>query len=146
MIKLLSKSEDDTIQIGKKIGEYILANHKGFKIALNGELGCGKTYLIKGIVSVFIPEETVTSPTYTLINQYEGDDGKIIYHADLYRINKDEDLIGSGFYDIYENKKAVFLIEWANRVSFFSKMPTIQIKRIDDTTREIIVSNMEIKL
>lgn len=82
-LKLVSKSECETLEIGARIGT---AARAGDVILLYGELGAGKTRLAKGIVSVVtgVSEHEVSSPTYTLVNTFEGP--PTVHHADLYRI------------------------------------------------------------
>lgn len=81
-------------------------------VALYGDLGVGKTAFVRGAASVLCPGAPVCSPTYAIVNRY---DGKIpVYHFDLYRINGDDDLYSTGFYDITE-EDAVFFCEWCEK-------------------------------
>ena len=78
-------------------------------ILFYGELGSGKTYLVKRIVANLGINANVTSPSFSIVNQYEGE--ILIYHIDLYRIKNKQDVINTGFEDIL-NSGAIIFIEW----------------------------------
>ncbi len=111
-------SEDETTSLGQAFAERL---HKGDTVALFGDLGAGKTEFVKGICRHFDVEEIVTSPTFTVINQYMGQtihDSTIkIYHVDLYRIDSVEDLSEIGFNECAHSSDAIKLIEWAEKAS-----------------------------
>ena len=86
----------------------------GDLVALNGELGAGKTAFVRGMASVIAPEAHVSSPTYALVNVYEGDKDTLC-HFDMYRINGEDDLYSIGFYD-YDD--CILAVEWAQNVRF----------------------------
>jgi tRNA threonylcarbamoyladenosine biosynthesis protein TsaE len=110
---LLSKSPEETFRLGQ-----ILANglQAGDVVALTGELGSGKTCLTQGIASgLGVPEDyAVTSPTFTLINEYPGRQLPL-YHLDVYRLTGCTDLSDMG-YDEYLFGKGVMVIEWAEKI------------------------------
>ncbi len=104
---IITKSEKDTRKLGTKIGELI---KPGQIILLSGELGSGKTILVKGIGRALgIDENEVTSPSYTLIHEYQGD--YPLYHMDLYRLNSADELYDIGFEE-YLEKRGIIVIEW----------------------------------
>lgn len=110
MFKILSKSFEDTINIGKQIGKVLIP---GDIVCLEGDLGAGKTALTKGVaLSLEIPDE-VTSPTYTLISEYEG--SCPLYHMDLYRIDSIEEFEMLGAEELLFGK-GITLIEWSERI------------------------------
>jgi tRNA threonylcarbamoyladenosine biosynthesis protein TsaE len=112
---IISHSEKETKDIGFQLAKSF---HKGNVIALTGELGAGKTELIKGICSYFKVEEFVTSPTFTIINQYNGEvkSGEIIiYHLDLYRIKNTKELEEIGFSECLADEGSIKLIEWPEK-------------------------------
>ncbi|HBN27968.1 MAG TPA: tRNA (adenosine(37)-N6)-threonylcarbamoyltransferase complex ATPase subunit type 1 TsaE, partial [Clostridiaceae bacterium] len=81
-MKVITNNENETYNIGIKIGKQLKA---GDILSLNGDLGAGKTYLTKGIAKGLGVEDYITSPTFTILNEYEG---RIpLYHFDVYRIN-----------------------------------------------------------
>lgn len=108
--KFITKSEVETIQLGKDFAKMLKA---GDVVALYGELGSGKTKFIQGVCLGLNVKETVNSPSFIIMNKYEGD--LVIYHFDLYRINSLDELIEIGFHEFIYND-AISLIEWAEKV------------------------------
>lgn len=111
----ISKCELDTINYGKKFAERIAP---GDVIALYGELGAGKTEFVKGVCQQLEIEQIVTSPTFTIMNCYTGrlnDHNISIYHIDLYRIKKVDELDEIGFDECIHSPSDVKLIEWAEK-------------------------------
>ena len=112
--KLMFKtsSADETIKFGEKLGRLLAAGHV---IALVGELGAGKTTLVKGIVQGLGVKDrrAVKSPTFSLIHKYEG---RIpIFHFDAYRLEGVQDMLDIGSDEIISGN-GVSIIEWADRV------------------------------
>ena len=112
-VVLISKSPAETVRIGRILGEGLKA---GDVVALTGELGSGKTCLTQGIAcGLGVPENyAVTSPTFTLINEYPGRDTALI-HVDLYRLQGAVDLADMGFEE-YLSGGGVMVIEWADKI------------------------------
>lgn len=107
---VIVSSPRETKELGVKLGNFL---RPGDVISLNGSLGSGKTYFVKGIgIGLGISEELVTSPTFKLINQYEGI--LPLYHFDVYRI-KPEEIEDLGYEDYFYGK-GVSIIEWGNNV------------------------------
>lgn len=113
VIVLLSKSPEETFRIGRILADGLEA---GDVVALTGELGSGKTCLTQGIANgLGVPESyVVTSPTFTLINEYPGRQVDL-YHLDVYRLTGYADLAEMG-YDEYLSGRGVMVIEWAEKV------------------------------
>lgn len=103
-----AKNENDTIELTRKFSEIIDA---GDIVALNGDLGSGKTFFVKNICR-FFNIETVSSPTFAIVNEYSG--LKKIYHFDFYRINRPNELFEIGFQDYLNDESAIIFIEWAD--------------------------------
>ena len=107
-----SASTKDTMRIAKEFAEKL---KPGRVIGLNGNLGTGKTQFVKGICEHFKVKEVVNSPTFIIVNEYEGTDREKkpfkVYHFDLYRLNSASELSVIGF-DEYINKNSLVLIEW----------------------------------
>lgn len=101
---------DKTFNIGYQIG--LLAN-SGDIICLIGDLGTGKTHITKGIAKGLSINEHITSPTFTIVNEYEG--RLKFYHFDVYRVNDPDEIAAIGF-DEYIFSEAVSVIEWANYI------------------------------
>ena len=132
---LLSHSEQETKEIGEKIAKKL---KEGDVIALNGDLGAGKTAFAKGIAKGLGIKEFITSPTFTIVNEYIG---KIpLYHFDVYRINhiSEMDEIGT---EEYLYGEGVCVIEWADLIKDLLPEHTVDIRifRIDDVSRRIEV-------
>ncbi|MEI6127273.1 MAG: tRNA (adenosine(37)-N6)-threonylcarbamoyltransferase complex ATPase subunit type 1 TsaE [Pseudomonadota bacterium] len=112
-ISFISHSEQETLRYGGLLGEMVLP---GSVIGLFGDLGAGKTCFVKGLAYGInrIPEAEVTSPTFTILQEYEG----IIplYHFDAYRLSGSDDLEAIGFED-YTSSQGVSIIEWADRIA-----------------------------
>jgi len=102
-------SPDETIAFGLALGRVLKA---GDVISLSGDLGAGKTYLTKGIAQGLSIWEVVTSPTYTIMQIYDAD--LPLYHFDLYRLERAEELQELGF-DEYIYGQGVSVIEWAEK-------------------------------
>jgi len=109
--KILSSHEDDTLRLGKWIGEHL---RPGNVVALMGPLGSGKTILAKGMVAGlgFRGDYPVTSPSYVLINYYPGTIP--IYHMDLYRVEDVEELEDMGYEEYFYGDGAL-IVEWADK-------------------------------
>ena len=111
MLKLNLKNESSTLLLGAAIGKTINSfDPKIFEVHLNGNLGAGKTTLVRGILQYLGWKDVVTSPTYTLCEEYEIDN-KLLLHVDLYRIESQEDVEVLNLDRETFNQKIVF-IEW----------------------------------
>jgi tRNA threonylcarbamoyladenosine biosynthesis protein TsaE len=133
----VTHSEEETIQLGRRIAREL---PRRAVVLLIGNLGAGKTTLAKGIVSglgAATPED-VSSPTFTLIHEYG--DGRV-YHVDLYRLERAEELATLGLDEIFD-RDAVVLIEWGER--FPTLLPEerieIRLRALGGDTREIIAN------
>ncbi|NDV47281.1 tRNA (adenosine(37)-N6)-threonylcarbamoyltransferase complex ATPase subunit type 1 TsaE [Paludibacter sp. 221] len=84
--------------------------------AFNGSMGAGKTTFIKAICDVFGVQESVNSPTFSIVNEYETEDGEIIYHFDCYRINKIQEALDLGAEEYLYSGNLCF-IEWAENIA-----------------------------
>jgi tRNA threonylcarbamoyladenosine biosynthesis protein TsaE len=103
-------SLEKTLALGKKIGE--LAN-SGDIICLIGDLGTGKTHITKGIAQGLGIYENITSPTFTIVNEYSG--RLKLNHFDVYRVNDPDEIEAIGF-DEYIFSDSISIIEWANYI------------------------------
>ena len=111
MLKLKLKNESMTLLLGLAIGNTIKnLDLKNFEIHLNGDLGAGKTTLVRGILQNLNWTDVVTSPSYTLCEEYEID-GRLLLHVDLYRINSIEDVEVLNLDRKIAMQKVIF-IEW----------------------------------
>ena len=110
MTTYISKSEQDTHNFAK---EFAKGLHKGDIVVLTGELGCGKTKFTGGILSYFGLENEISSPTFTIVNEYKNDN-VIIYHFDVYRLEDTDEFYAIGGEDYYEN--GICIIEWGEKI------------------------------
>lgn len=143
-VKIQSKSSEDTFRIGAIIGA---GASKGDVIALIGDLGTGKTRLTQGIaagleVPVAYP---ITSPTFTLINEYPG--RFVLYHFDIYRLEGSQDLENMGYEDYFYGD-GVVVIEWAERVRDILPEGAlfINLTYLDEHNRELVITGNEGKI
>ena len=111
--RLRSRSEAGTIGLGELLVEMLRPPKL---VLLRGDLGAGKTTLVKGIAAALGAAvlETGTSPTFTLVHEYKGHKVRI-FHLDLYRIQKEGELEGIGLWEIADAGDALVLIEWGER-------------------------------
>lgn len=137
MKRVNSSSPEETFRQGVIIGKSLSSP---CVIALKGDLGAGKTTLIKGIVHGFsgIDPRNVSSPTFTYLNIYAG--SPPIYHFDLYRLRSAKDFLALGF-DEYFEQEGICLIEWPELILdlFEQKMLQFEIKYISENARELIL-------
>ncbi|MBO8137109.1 MAG: tRNA (adenosine(37)-N6)-threonylcarbamoyltransferase complex ATPase subunit type 1 TsaE [Desulfotomaculum sp.] len=110
MLKIISNSPDQTHHLGKLLGQLA---EPGDVFCLYGDLGAGKTNFSQGVAEGLGVQEYVTSPTFTLINEYQG--RCPFYHMDVYRLGGPEDMVDLG-YEEYFYGDGVTLVEWANIV------------------------------
>lgn len=113
MKEIITNSPEQTFELGRRLGRKL---KPGVVICLSGEMGAGKTALTQGIVKGVGIEDYVTSPTYTIVNEYDGEIP--IYHFDMFRIEDGEELYEIGF-DEYLYGKGICIIEWASYVEEF---------------------------
>lgn len=114
-IKVETKNVNETMAIAEKFGMSIFPP---CVISLVGDLGAGKTTFAKGFAKGFGIDGTITSPTFTLLNEYEST-GKKLYHFDLYRLTDLEEAYSLGFEEYFDltKLKGVVLVEWASNAN-----------------------------
>lgn len=137
-MRIITHSPEETIEAAKKLGGLLRA---GDMLAYKGGLGAGKTTFTRGIAIGMGLGDNVTSPTFALVNEYRGD-RITLYHFDMYRIESEDDLESTGFYD-YPFEDNVAAVEWSENIADFLPKYTIYItiNRIDDMQREIIIED-----
>lgn len=140
-MRYISNSPEETEQIAKKLAERLMP---GDVVCLNGELGAGKTAFTKGLCSALGVTDYVSSPTYTIVNCY---DGRLkVCHMDAYRLEDSSEMYEIGFEDYLT--EAVCIIEWSVRIEDILPEKRIEIvimRDIDkgDDYREIIIEEKE---
>ena len=117
---LTTHSAAETFRLGQQVGRLLPS---GQVLALQGDLGAGKTVLTQGIAQGLGITARVTSPTFTLVSQYTRPDGDLLLHLDCYRLGSPEQADGAleatffGLEEIVDRRDAVVVIEWAERVA-----------------------------
>lgn len=109
-------------------------------ICFQGDMGAGKTTFIKTLVKELGSNDDVTSPTFALVNEYQTQDDKKIFHFDFYRIEDEEEALDIGLEDYLESGD-ICLIEWPNKITNFvpDNHQTITIEVLEDGSRQITV-------
>lgn len=131
LFKKTTQSEDETKEIAAKLSRLL---NPGDVILLEGDLGAGKTTFTKGIAVGLDVKRIVTSPTFTIIKEYEG---RIpLYHMDAYRLEGSDEDIG---FEEYFSGDGLSVVEWAKFIAEYlpKEVLEITIKHIEDHTREI---------
>lgn len=131
-------SADETIAFGRTLSD-LLAPPK--LVLLRGDLGAGKTTLVKGIAAGFeaAQEEDVTSPTFTLVHEYRGPRANL-YHIDLYRVDTPRELETLGLDDL-RSENSVLLIEWGEKFPRLQRErdAEISLERLSEMERKILI-------
>ena len=132
-INAIVKSEDETLILGEQFSQHL---SKGDILGLNGDLGSGKTTLVRGILRGLNYEGHVTSPTFTLINEYDAD--LYVIHVDFYREENINRWKNIGFEETMYNSDLV-VIEWSNLIPEIlpEDMKILQFEHVDINERKI---------
>ena len=135
----ITNSPDETEALGAALGRILPA---GTVIAYRGDLGAGKTAFTRGLARGLGYRDMVTSPTYTIVNEYLG--GRLpLFHFDMYRLSCAEDLWDIGW-DDYLDRGGICAVEWSENVAQAMEDPvTVTIEKLGDTSRRIIVEGGE---
>ncbi len=139
MIRIISKSVNETENLGKKIASILKGDEV---IAMFGDLGAGKTAFTRGLASGLSFDYGVSSPTFAIVNEYNGKYN--IYHFDMYRITSEDDLYSTGFYDYFDT--GVIVIEWSENIEYALDDKTIRItinKTEDDNQRIFTIEGLD---
>ncbi len=110
MEKLISNSENETKLIGKKFAERL---KKGDVVVLTGDLGSGKTKFTEGVLQYFELDNEISSPTFTIVNEY-ANEKETIYHFDVYRLEDEDEFYAIGGEEYFQ--KGICLIEWGEMI------------------------------
>ena len=137
MIKVEIKSLDT---INESVNQFIDAIGDRKIIAFHGEMGVGKTTFIKALCKKLGVESTITSPTFSIVNEYSTLNNGLIYHFDMYRIEEESEALDFGIEDYFYSGEYVF-IEWPERVQTILPDNTVMVTIIEKSNkkREIIL-------
>lgn len=138
-MQYLTHSPEETEQLGQ---QFAAGLNPGDVVAFYGDLGAGKTAFTRGIAKGLGICEPVTSPTYTIVNEYLS--GRLpLFHFDMYRLGSADELFDIGWED-YLERGGVCAVEWSENVEeAFEQVICVEIRRVDDHTREITVERGE---
>lgn len=140
-MQMTTSSEDETLQLGRKLA---LVLRFGDTIALNGELGAGKTVISRGVARGLGIKEAVTSPTFTVVQEYRLPNRNFFFHLDMYRIDNEESALAFGIEDYLFSPDAVTMVEWPERIpGLLPDNDTIHItlEHLDHDTRRITIDD-----
>ena len=134
-MEFITSSPEETENLGAALAEKL---SPGTIIAYRGDLGAGKTAFTRGLARGLGCREQVTSPTYTIVNEYLG--GRLpLFHFDMYRLTSSEDLWDIGWED-YLDRGGVCAVEWSENVSdAMEGAVTVSIEKLDETSRIITI-------
>ena len=133
-----TNSGAETEALGERLAKCLRA---GAVVALYGDLGAGKTAFVRGMARGLDIRESVSSPTFTIVNEYPGDPA--LFHFDMYRLKNAEELYGIGWED-YLDRNGICVTEWSERIE--EALPEdavrVTISRLSDSERSIRVEGM----
>jgi len=133
-----SKSEEETRKWGEKLAKDFL--RPGDLVIVAGELGVGKTQLVKGIAKGLGIKEEVKSPSFSLVHEYRKE-GFTFYHLDFYRLEKEEEVVDLGWEEYREDEKGIVVVEWGDKFPFLFSPPffLVHLSCREEDTRDIEV-------
>ena len=139
-LEYLSHSVSETEELGVRLGEKL---PKGSVVAYRGGLGMGKTAFTRGLARGLGCRGRVTSPTFTIVNEYLGE--RELIHFDMYRLSSADELFDIGWED-YLSRGAVCAVEWSENVqdAFFGDEVVVRIEKLNDTDRKITIEGAEL--
>ena len=135
MSEYITHSEQETERLGAKFAEKLPG---GTVVAMYGDLGAGKTAFVRGMAKGMGLDCRVSSPTFTIVNEYLG--SRELIHFDMYRLNSADELYDIGWED-YLNRGAVCAVEWSEKVTdaFTGEEYTVRIEKLNDVSRRISI-------
>ena len=134
-MQFITNAPEETEALGEKLGKLL---RPGTVLAYLGDLGAGKTAFTRGLARGLGCRETVTSPTYTIVNEYLG--GRLpLFHFDMYRLTSSDDLWDIGWED-YLDRQGVCAVEWSENVpEAMTGALTVRIEKLGDSVRRITI-------
>lgn len=138
-MEFITRSPSETERVGEALGKRLTA---GTVIAYRGDLGAGKTAFTRGLARGLGITESVTSPTYTIVNEYTS--GRLpLFHFDMYRLGSEDELFDIGWED-YLERGGVCAVEWSENVpGAMEHAISVTIFRLDEDSRKIVIEGGE---
>lgn len=139
---VLSESPEQTEALGRRIGRAV---RNGCVLALHGDLGAGKTVLARGVARGLGIVEPVTSPTFTVVQEYARPEGGWLFHLDMYRIDDSEAALAFGVEEFLFAEDGIALVEWPERILDLLETPVpdalahIRLRHLSESTRQIVI-------
>ena len=135
-----TNSDKETEAVGEQFGRTV---KDGTVVAMYGDLGAGKTAFVRGMARGMGITERVSSPTYTIVNEYLGD--RTLIHFDMYRLGSGDELFDIGWED-YLARGAVCAVEWSENVeeAFYGDEIILTIEKTSDTSRKITIEGADV--
>lgn len=135
----ITDSQQETEQLGERVARALPAG--GVVLALYGELGAGKTAFVRGLARGLGVTEAVTSPTFTIVNELQGD--RELFHFDMYRLSSAEELFDIGWED-YLAREGVCAVEWSENVpeAFDGTEIRVRLEKTGSNARRITVEGV----
>ena len=141
MLERMTYSVEETEQFGRMLAGRL---RPGDLLVLSGDLGAGKTALVRGLAAGLGLEDEVSSPTFVIMNEYRGRGPVRLCHFDFSRLRDEDDLYSTGYYDLL-GTDAILAVEWGERIP--EALPKaaiwVRMKRVDAQTRRITVEGDE---
>jgi tRNA threonylcarbamoyladenosine biosynthesis protein TsaE len=140
-LKVISTSAEETERLGFAIGRFLSSQESVRRVLLYGDLGAGKTVLVKGIArSLGIPGREVGSASFVLVAEYETQPP--LYHIDLYRLEREAEVEALGLWEYFEGT-GLAVVEWAERLPEVPE-PSLKVRitHRDDDSREIVIAGL----
>jgi tRNA threonylcarbamoyladenosine biosynthesis protein TsaE len=138
MATLISRSPEETFAIGEQWGREAV---RGWVIGLSGDLGAGKTQLVKGVARGLGSSARVHSPTFALLNEYHGGRWPL-FHLDLYRLISREEVIHAGLEEYLLNPEGITVVEWIERWLPGAQEPGFELQRGTGRTRLVQIETL----
>ena len=135
---IITRSEEETEAVGRKLAQSLPL---GSSVLLRGNLGAGKTVFSRGFANGLGITEPVSSPTYTIVQEYDLPSGGRLYHLDLYRISDVNAALAFGVDEFLDDPQGLALIEWPDRITGILPPDalSIEIEHLSDTERRITI-------
>ena len=136
--EFITSSEEETENIGKTLA---MSLSKGDSVLLRGNLGAGKTVFSRGFARGLGITEPVSSPSYTIVQEYELPDGGRLYHLDLYRISGVNAALAFGVDEFLDDPQGISLIEWPDRIDGIlpENAICVEIEHLSDSERRLTI-------
>lgn len=131
MYDVISNSAEETMALGRKIAPLL---RKGDVLVMTGDLGAGKTLFTTGILDFYEKKDEVSSPTFTIVNEYDLKEDLKLFHFDVYRLESPEEFLAIGGDEFFE--KGICLIEWGEKIEEYLPKDVLRINIKKDTEEE----------